>query len=234
MRTGVEPSEAASEDLHLELSVGEKPLVHRGDLQLPAGGGLDRFGHGDHPVRVEVQSHYGVIGFRMFGLLFDREACPLLVELGHAVPLGIVYPVSENGRLALLLGRADGLPQLSGKAHPLKDVVAQNEAYGLVPDELLSDQKRLSEPVGRRLLGIGETDPVVGPVSEQPPERGQVPRRGDHQNVPDSGQHQNRQRIVDHRLVVDRQQLLGNPLGDRVQTRPRSPGQYDTFHRMIK
>ena len=75
---------------------------------------------------------------------------------------------------------ADGLPQLSGKAHPLKDVVAQNEAYGLVPDELLSDQKRLSEPVGRRLLGIGETDPVVGPVSEQPPERGQVPRRGDH------------------------------------------------------
>ena len=54
VRSGIEPGEAASEGLHLERSLGEEPLVHRGDLQFPACGGFNRFGHGDHLVRVEV------------------------------------------------------------------------------------------------------------------------------------------------------------------------------------
>jgi hypothetical protein len=34
--------------------------------------------------------------------------------------------------------------------------------------------------------------------------------RRDHQDVADAGEHQRRQGIVDHRLVVDREQLFGD------------------------
>ena len=50
--------------------------------------------------------------------------------------------------------------------------------------------------------------PQLAAIAEQAAELRQVVRRRDHQDVADAGQHQHRQRIVDHRLVVDRQQLL--------------------------
>lgn len=123
--------------------------------------------------------------------------------------------------------------QQLGESGPLEDVVPEYEAYGIVADKFLADQERLREPVGRRLFGIREMYPIIGSVAQQPPERGQVTGGGDHQDLPDSGQHQNRQRIVDHRLVVDREQLLGNSLRDRVQPRTRTTGQYNAFHRVL-
>ena len=45
------------------------------------------------------------------------------------------------------------------------------------------------------------------------------------------GQHQRRQRVVDHRLVVDREQLLADRAGQRVQARAGAAGEDDAFHR---
>ena len=51
-------------------------------------------------------------------------------------------------------------------------------------------------------------------------------RRRDQQDVPDAGQHQRRERVVDHRLVVDREQLLRDrrrsPAADEFPIRPRA------------
>src|ERR1700752_512308 len=55
-------------------------------------------------------------------------------------------------------------------------------------------------------------------------------RGGDDEDVADAGDHQRRQRIVDHRLVVHGQQLLGRAHGDRIQPRARSAGQDDATH----
>jgi hypothetical protein len=44
------------------------------------------------------------------------------------------------------------------------------------------------------------------------------------------GEHQRGQRVVDHRLVVDRQQLLAHGLGQRMQARARAAGQDDALH----
>ena len=46
-----------------------------------------------------------------------------------------------------------------------------------------------------------------------------------------AGQHQDRQRVVDHRLVVDRQQLLADHLGHRVEPRAGAAGQDDALAR---
>ena len=56
-----------------------------------------------------------------------------------------------------------------------------------------------------------------------------VLRRGDHEDLAHAGQHQRRQRVVDHRLVVDRHQLLGHGPGHRPQARARPAGQHDSW-----
>ena len=55
-------------------------------------------------------------------------------------------------------------------------------------------------------------------------------RRGDHQDLADARQHERRQRVVDHRLVVDRQQLLAHRERERMQPRAGAAGQDDPLH----
>ena len=59
---------------------------------------------------------------------------------------------------------------------------------------------------------------------------GRVVRRGDHQHVADPGEDQRRERVVDHRLVVDRHQLLADAQGHRVQPGAGAAGQDDAAH----
>ena len=85
--------------------------------------------------------------------------------------------------------------------------------------------------------GVGKAPPfasvrkcLAGESSAQQVEVGQVGRRGDDQDVPDARQHEGGQRVVDHGLVVDRQQLLGGHERERVQAGAGTAGEDDAFH----
>src|SRR6266480_6131335 len=54
--------------------------------------------------------------------------------------------------------------------------------------------------------------------------------RGDKEDVADAGEHQSRERVVHHRLVVHRQQLLRDSLGNGVKTRSGAAGKDDALH----
>ena len=58
----------------------------------------------------------------------------------------------------------------------------------------------------------------------------QILRRADDQDVTDPGHHQHAERIVDHRLVVYRQQLLRRDRGQRIQPRARTTGKNNALH----
>src|SRR5262249_11636337 len=51
----------------------------------------------------------------------------------------------------------------------------------------------------------------------------------DDQDLPHPAQHQGRERVVDHRLVIDGKQLLADRAGDRMQTSTRAAGQNDAL-----
>ena len=53
---------------------------------------------------------------------------------------------------------------------------------------------------------------------------------GDDQDVLDARQHEGGQRVVDHGLVVDRQQLLGGHERERIQAGAGPAGEDDAFH----
>lgn len=124
--------------------------------------------------------------------------------------------------------------KLLAEALAVEDVVAQDEADRVVTNERFADQERLGQTVWRRLFGIAEVEAELMTITEQLAVLGQVLRGGDKQNVTDTGQHQHRDRVVDHRLVVDRQQLLGDAESDGVQAGAGAARQDDTFGHAIR
>ena len=226
---GVQPRVAAAEGHHGERPLLQVHLVERGDLQLAAGRGPDLVGLGGHVARVEVQAGDGVGALGALGLLLDGDGPALAVELHDAEALGVVDVVAED-RGAARLGVLHGARQVARKAVAVEDVVAEHEGARLAGDEVLADREGLRQAVGARLLGVGQVHAVARTVPEQALEVGEVRRRGDDQDVPDSRQHEGGQRVVDHGLVVDRQQLLGGHERERVQARAGPAGEDDAFH----
>ena len=213
---------------------GQRPLlqvhpVEVGDLQLAAGRGLDPMGLGGHVARVEVESGDGVGALGLGGLLLDGDGPPLAVELHDAEALGVVHVVAEHrGPTGLCV--LHGARQVARQAVAVEDVVAQHQGARLAGDKVLADREGLRQAVGARLLCIGEVHAVARAVPEQALEVGQVGRRGNDQDVPDARQHEGAKRVVDHGLVVDRQQLLGGHERERVQARAGPAGEDDAFH----
>lgn len=227
---GVQPRVAAAQRHHGQRPLLQVHLVERGDLQLPAGRGLHPMRLGGHVARVEVQSGDGVGALGLGGLLFDGDGPALAVELHDAEALGVIDVVAED-RGAARLGVLDGARQVARQAVAVENVVAEHERTRLAVDELLADGEGLGQAVGAGLLCVGEVHAVAGAVPEQALEVGQVGRRGDDQDVPDARQHEGGQRVVDHGLVVDRQQLLGGHERERVQARAGPAGEDDAFHK---
>ena len=227
---GVEPRVASAEGDHGQRPLLQVHLVERGDLQLAAGGRLNPMRLGGHVARVEVQSGDGVGALGLGGLLLDGDGTALAVELHDAEALGVVHVVAED-RGPARLGVLDGARQVARQAVAVEDVVAEHERARLAGDELLADGEGLGQAVGARLLGVGEVHAVARAVPEQALEVGEVRRRGDDQDVPDARQHEGAKRVVDHGLVVDRQQLLGGHERERVQARAGPAGEDDAFHK---
>ena len=226
---GVQPRVAAAQGDHRQRPLPQVHPVEVGDLQLPAGRRLDPMRLGGHVARVEVQAGDGVGALGALGLLLDGDGPALRIELHDAEALGVVHVVAED-RGAARLCVLDGARQVARQAVAVEDVVAEHQRARLAGDEPLADGEGLGQAVGARLLGVGEVHAVARAVPEQALEVGEVGRGGDDQDVPDARQHEGGQRIVDHGLVVDRQQLLGGHERKRVQARAGPAGEDDALH----
>ena len=226
---GVQPRVAAAQGDDGQRPLLQVHLVERGDLQLAAGRGPDLVGLGDHVARIEVQAGDGVGALGIGGLLLDGDGPPLRIELHDAEALGVVHVVAEDrGPTGLCV--LDGARQVARQAVAIEDVVTQNERARLAGDEVLADGEGLRQAVRRGLLGVGEVHAEARAVSEQTLEVGQVRRRADDQDVAYAREHEGGQRVVDHGLVVHRQQLLTGDERERVQARAGSAGEDDAFH----
>ena len=92
-----------------------------------------------------------------------------------------------------------------------------------VADVVRADDERLRQAVGLVLDRVADVDAEHGAVAQQSVKCRGVVWGGDQQNVPDARHHERRQRVVDHRFVVDGQQLLADAHGDGVHPRAEPP-----------
>ena len=151
---------------------------------------------------------------------------PAGIELDDAVALGIMHVIGEDGGAgAALVGAAEDLVEVVA----VEDVVAEDQGGTVVADEVGADDEGLGEAVRAGLDGVLQVDAPLAAVAEQLLEARGVLRGGDDQDVTDAGQQQRGQRVVDHRLVVDRQQLLGDRQGGGMQPGAGAAGEDDAF-----
>mgnify|MGYP000172639273 CR=1 FL=1 len=226
VRAGIEPGVAAAHGLDVELVAREVSLIDVGDLELAARAGLEVFGDVDDAVVVEVEAGDGVAALGLDGLLFEADGAAVLVEFDDAVALGIVHRVGEDGG-AVAAGA--GGAQAAGEVVAVEEVVAEHEGAGAVADEVFADDEGLGEAVGAGLDGVLQREAPLAAVAQQLLKAWRVLRGADDEDVADARQHEGAERVVDHGLVVHRQQLLADGQGGRVQARARAAGQDDAF-----
>ena len=164
-------------------------------------------------------------------LFLHGQHALVLVKLHNAEALRVFDVVAEDCGIARL-GICDRLAQVAAKAVAVENIVAEDHGARVAADEVCPDQKRLREPVRVRLHRVGQADAELAPVAEQALETRRVLRRGDDENVADAREHERRERVIDHGLVVHGQQLLGRDPRERVQPRAGATGEDDAFHRL--
>ena len=111
----------------------------------------------------------------------------------------------------------------------VENVVAEHQGAALSSEEVGAQKKCLRDALWRSLHDVAEMHAPARSVAQQLLEAWRVERRGDDEYLANARQHQHAERVVDHGLVVHRQQLLGDTLRRRIQARSRSTGENDAL-----
>ena len=186
--------------------------------------GLQRAGAGGGGAVEDVDAGDGEARLRPRRLLLEGEDAAVGVELDHAVALGVGDVVAEDGSA---LGARAGALQEERQVVAEEDVVAEDHGRGAAFEEVLGEDVGLGEALGARLGDVVEAHPPLAAVPEQAAELLLVLGGGDDGDLAEAGEHQDRQRVVDHRLVVERQELLGERVGDGIEPGARPAGEHD-------
>ena len=168
----------------------------------------------------------------MLRLFLHAQDFAVGVELDDAKALRVRYVVAEHGAAALGLGVGGSGLQDLGEAVAVEDVVAQDHGAAVVADELFAQNKGLCQTIGRGLDLILQMDAVLAAIAQQRLETGRVSGGGDDQDILNARQHEGGQRIVDHGLIVDRQQLLAGDHRQRIKPGAGTAGQNNAFHNL--
>ena len=230
MCPGVKPCESLSEQFHIQPSLLQIDPVQICDLQFPSRAGLKVLRVLNDLVIVEIKPRYAVVALRVGGLLLDGFRLAVLVERDNAETLRIIHVVAEyrsaGSRIRIPHCCHQALPETVSE----EDVVTQDHAYIVTADEFFTDNECLRKSVRAWLHGIGQMNAELMAVSQQFLKPRCIRRRGNDQYIPYPCPHQNRHRIIDHRLVIDRQQLFRSYHGERIQPGSASSCQNDSLH----
>ena len=116
----------------------------------------------------------------------------------------------------------------------LDDVVAQHHADLLPVGEVLGQRQGVGDTAFAFLVGVVDVfQAELFAVGEQTQKIAGIAPSGDDQNLSNPGIDESLNRVVDHRPVIDRQQMFVGDFGEREQAASRTTGQYDTLHRPL-
>ena len=109
----------------------------------------------------------------------------------------------------------------------MEQVVSEHQADWSAIEELSANQEGLSQPIRAGLYGVLNVHPPAGTIAQQLLEGTLVVGSGDDQDLANTRQHQSAEWVIDHRFVINGQQLLANCLSDRVEAAAATPGEDD-------
>ena len=119
-----------------------------------------------------------------------------------------------------------------GSIYQCAEFVAQDHGAAVVADELFAQNKSLCQTIGRGLDLILQMDAILAAIAQQRLKARRISGGGDDQDILNARQHEGGQRIVDHGLIVDRQQLLAGDHRQRIKPGAGTAGQNNAFHNL--
>ena len=175
---------------------------------------------------INVQPRHSERASRFFRFFFEADRFALSIELNYAITFRVAYLVAKNACATLDRERMSIEIEFS-----VENVVTQNERRAGVVDEFRANQKCLRDSFRFRLLGILDVNTELFAIAQIILQHRQIFWRRDDQHFAKSAEHQSRQRIANHRLVVNRQKLFADDFRQRVKTCPRAAGEQNgLFH----
>ncbi len=223
----IQPGKAAPQSLHAQVAPAQIFVVDTRDLDLPARRRLHIGRDTDHIIVIEIKPRHGIIALRLCRLLLYGKRPAVLVKLHHAVLSGIPHIVAEDRRPFF---SGSHLAKHPGKALPIENIIPQHERHPVIPDKIRPDDKSVRQSSRVFLHGIFHPQAELFARSEQFPKGRKVSRCGYDQDLPDPCQHKYGQRIVDHRFIVNRHNLLGDCLCQRIQPCARAARKNNSLH----
>src|SRR5574339_193240 len=160
-------------------------------------------------------------GFFFYGQHFSRW-----IELRHSISLRVMNMIREDAAASRPHHR---VVQQVMKIMTIENVVSQHESREIIADEGRTDHERLRQSIGRWLNRILKVEPPLRTGSKELLEPRGVLWRRNNKNLANSCQHQCGERIIDHRFVEHRQELLADRQRCRMETRSRATGENDAL-----
>jgi hypothetical protein len=160
-------------------------------------------------------------------LLFETDYVALRVQLRDAEALGIGDLVQEGA------GAARAGLELAGRVRQRRteqDVVPEDAAESVVADEVAGQADGVGDALRPALIAVREIQPEVLAVRQQLHDVTDALAADDDHDFADAHAGQRRDRVVDHRPVVDRQQMLVGDDGQREEAGGRAARQHEAFH----
>ena len=204
-------------------------VEHIGDLELTPSGGREV---GDDIERIrsqEIDANRDEITLRHGGLLFKPEDCAVRPEFGDTETLGIGDPVEHGSGTprAFFERRRD-----VGQSRPAENVVPENDAEGVVTDEVPGEADRVGDAESPALIPVRQIEAEVGPISQQLHDVTDTLAADDDHDLPNAHSRERLERVVDHRPVVDRQEVLVRDDREREQSGGGAASEDEAFHRV--
>src|ERR1700737_863367 len=162
------------------------------------------------------------MGFRALRFFFEADRTAVAIELDHTITLWIAHLISENACAAF--DREGVAEEIE---FSVKDVVAQNQARAGVANEFRADHECFRDAVRFRLLSIFDLDSKLRAIAQKITQHRQIFGCRNDQDLAQSAEHEGRERVTNHRFVVNREQLLADDLGNRKEPVARAAPKND-------
>jgi len=99
---------------------------------------------------------------------------------------------------------------------PVEDIITQDERDRIITNKLFTNDKRLSKAIRAWLHFVLNRNAPLRTIAQQALKARCILWCTDDQNIVDPCQHQRTERIIDHWLIIDREQLLTDSHGYRI------------------
>jgi hypothetical protein len=221
---GIEPGNAATEELHLQLAHLEVSAVDVGDFEFAAFAGFEVSADINDLVVVHIEAGNSVVGFGLGRFFFDGKNVLVGIEFHDAVTLGVGNPVAKDGSTAFVVHGGTEGGELA-----VEEIIAEDQGDRIVSDKGSANDEGLGDAFGAGLFGVGEIDAKAGAIAKEILKTGEILGSGDEEDIADAGKHEGGEGVVDHGLVINGHELFTGDKREGMEACSGPTGEEDAF-----